>query len=105
MFKRKTDFLLLLLGLLPACGEMDGPPLESGDPELAQFRCSPFTLRDITLLNGPFRDTTRLNVKSLLQYEPERLLAKFRQEAGLEPRPEHLPLKPLYRISDEPFTV
>ena len=48
-----------------------------------------FALTDVKLLEGPFKSATELNVKSLLAYEPDRLLAKFRSEAGLEPKASH----------------
>lgn len=48
----------------------------------------PFILTDVKLLDGPFKHATELNIKSLLQYEPDRLLARFRSEAGLEPKAE-----------------
>ncbi|MBX2963648.1 MAG: glycoside hydrolase family 127 protein [Cyclobacteriaceae bacterium] len=49
----------------------------------------PFPLPDVRLLEGPFKHATELNRKTLLGYEPDRLLAKFRKEAGLIPRAEH----------------
>ncbi len=52
-------------------------------------RVMPFELREVKLLDGPFKHATELNSKSLLNYEPDRLLAKFRIEAGLEPKAEH----------------
>ena len=48
----------------------------------------PFELTDVTLLDGPFKRATELNKKSLLSYEPDRFLAKFRSEAGLKPKAE-----------------
>ena len=48
----------------------------------------PFELTDVTLLDGPFKHATDLNIQSLLQYEPDRLLARFRTEAGLAPKAE-----------------
>lgn len=41
------------------------------------------------LLDGPFKHATELNIQSLLNYQPDRLLAKFRSEAGLQPKAEH----------------
>lgn len=40
-------------------------------------------------MDGPFKHATDLNVQSLLNYEPDRFLAKFRIEAGLEPKAEN----------------
>ena len=48
----------------------------------------PFPLDRVTLLPGPFLHATELNEASLLQYDPDRLLARFRIQAGLEPRAE-----------------
>jgi hypothetical protein len=45
-----------------------------------------FPLTQVRLLEGPFQHATELNIRSLLQYDPDRLLAKFRIEAGLEPK-------------------
>ena len=53
------------------------------------FRALPFDLTEVKLLDGPFKHATDLNVQSLLNYEPDRLLGKFRSEAGLEPKAEH----------------
>ena len=53
-----------------------------------QTRCKvyPFELDDVKLLDGPFKHATELNEKSLLSYDPDRLLSKFRSEAGLKPK-------------------
>ena len=42
-----------------------------------------FPLQDITLLESPFRHARDLNIRTLLQYDPDRLLAGYRKEAGL----------------------
>ncbi len=48
----------------------------------------PFSLSDVELLEGPFKHATELNIKSLLNYDPDRLLARFRVEAGLKKKAE-----------------
>ncbi|NIO85789.1 MAG: hypothetical protein GTN53_34960 [Candidatus Aminicenantes bacterium] len=58
-------------------------------PEMVTSRVLPFELKEVKLLDGPFKRAVELNVKSLLNYEPDRLLAKFRSEAGLKPKAEH----------------
>lgn len=45
-----------------------------------------FPLGDVTLLAGPLKKAQDLNVKTLLQYDCDRLLAPYRKEAGLEPK-------------------
>ncbi|MCD9021131.1 glycoside hydrolase family 127 protein [Cohnella silvisoli] len=46
----------------------------------------PFELRDVTLLDSPFKHAMELNKTYLLELEPDRLLARFREYAGLEPK-------------------
>jgi DUF1680 family protein len=55
---------------------------------LAQERLyqNTFPLGDVTLLDGPFKRARDLNVKVLLKYDVDRLLAPYRKEAGLTPR-------------------
>lgn len=50
-----------------------------------------FSLRDIELLDGPFRHAMDLNVKVLLEYDTDRLLAPFLYEAGLPKKAEYFP--------------
>ncbi|MBK7477526.1 MAG: glycoside hydrolase family 127 protein [Haliscomenobacter sp.] len=47
---------------------------------------NPFSLAEVKLLDGPFKHATELNIQSLLHFDPDRLLARFRIEAGLEPK-------------------
>src|SRR5690606_34201454 len=44
-----------------------------------------FSLSEVRLLDSPFREGQQLNVEHLLAYDPDRLLAPFRREAGLDP--------------------
>jgi DUF1680 family protein len=50
-----------------------------------------FSLGDVTLLDGPLKKACDLNVKTLLQYDCDRLLAPYRKEAGLEPKAKAYP--------------
>ena len=43
-----------------------------------------FPLRDIRLLKSPFSEAVKANRQYLLAHDPDRLLAPFRREAGLE---------------------
>src|SRR6478735_1937237 len=45
-----------------------------------------FNLSDVTLLDSPFRHARDLNIKTLLQYNTDRLLAPYLKEAGLTPK-------------------
>ena len=81
-----NQFPLLMLGMLIqllwyACS----PPVIPSQPANPQ-PVAAFALSDVKLLNGPFQNATELNIQYLLKYEPDRLLARFRMEAGLEPK-------------------
>lgn len=54
----------------------------------AQSRLYPneFPVSDVVLLEGPLRKARDLNIKTLLQYDVDRLLAPYRKEAGLTPK-------------------
>jgi DUF1680 family protein len=49
-------------------------------------QAAPFSLQEVRLLPGPFKEGQEIAAKYLLSLEPDRLLANFRKEAGLEPR-------------------
>ena len=78
-----AHFISLLCLMMFACSSET-----SNDKEESRRQVSPFELTDVTLLDGPFKSATELNKKSLLRYEPDRLLSKFRSEAGLKPKAE-----------------
>jgi uncharacterized protein len=65
----------------------------------AQERLYPneFALKDVKLLDGPFKHARDLNIQTLLQYDVDRLLAPFRKEAGL---PEKASLFPNWQGLD-----
>jgi uncharacterized protein len=47
-----------------------------------------FPPADVVLLEGPFKHARDLNIQHLLEYDVDRLLAPYREEAGLEPKAE-----------------
>jgi len=49
-------------------------------------KVQPFALRDVRLLESPFKAAMERNGKYLLDLEPDRLLHNFRKFAGLEPK-------------------
>ena len=51
--------------------------------EVAPLQARPFDLRDVTLLDGPFREAMRRNQRYLHELESDRLLWYFRRTAGL----------------------
>ncbi|MFO7670119.1 MAG: glycoside hydrolase family 127 protein [Bacteroidales bacterium] len=50
-----------------------------------------FPLGDVTLMEGPFKNARDLNIRVLLQYDADRLLAPYRKEAGLPEKAECYP--------------
>jgi uncharacterized protein len=81
--------LLGIILLFPSCKTNPEIRIRTGGPEVVDFRAVKFPLTDVKLKEGPFFHAMELNEKSLLGYESDRLLAKFRMEAGLKPRAEH----------------
>lgn len=49
-----------------------------------------FPLSEVHLTDGPFQHARDLNIKVLLQYDLDRLMAGYRKEAGLTAKAEDL---------------
>lgn len=47
-----------------------------------------FSLQEVEITEGPFRHAQDLNLKTILEYDVDRLLAPYLREAGLEPKGE-----------------
>ena len=47
-----------------------------------------FSLKDVRLLNGPFKIAEQTDLDYILKMEPDRLLAPYLREAGIEPKAE-----------------
>lgn len=50
------------------------------------IRAEMFAPKQVVLLDGPFKRAMELDEKWLLRLEPDRLLSRYRQEAGLTPK-------------------
>lgn len=85
-----TLVFIVLMTLISSC-QPDAAKVTIPGPDgtIIEFRVLPFELDQVKLLDGPFKHAMDLNIESLLKYEPDRLLAKFRIEAGLEAKAEH----------------
>jgi uncharacterized protein len=84
--------ILVILGIIllsVSCSSPEGKKISANGPETVQFAALPFSLTDVKLLDGPFLHAMDLDKKTLLNYEPDRLLAKFYIEAGLKPQAQH----------------
>jgi len=74
---------LFLFVLLMAVGPAD-PVAQNFKPDQdSRLKAYPFELRQVRLLEGPFRDAMLRDQKYLLGLEPDRLLHMFRMTAGL----------------------
>lgn len=82
-------FLTTSIAVLSIVGCSNNDGMKTKGPEKIRFQALPFELEDVKLLDGIFSHAMELNKKILLNYEPDRFLAKFRSEAGLEPKAEH----------------
>lgn len=83
----KPIFFTILLIAALSCTKKN-PRIITGGSEIVSFKALPFELSNVKLLDGPFKHATKLNEQSLLNYQPDRLLSKFRSEAGLMPKAE-----------------
>ena len=72
-------FILLFFALNSCVKEIDNSPVEY------------FNLSDVKLLDSEFKNAQELDKQYLLTLEPDRLLAPFLREAGLEPKAESYP--------------
>jgi DUF1680 family protein len=88
---KKTLLCFLLASLLVyALSSCSNKPnlIKSPGPEVIEFRVLPFSLNEVKLLDGPFLHAMELQSKILLNYDPDRLLSRFYEEAGLKPKAE-----------------
>jgi hypothetical protein len=77
------------LGFL--CTAVNGELITENQPQprvapVAPPKAAPFSLHDVRLLDGPFKQAQDIAVNYLLSLDPDRLLARYRMEAGLEPK-------------------
>lgn len=81
---RKTFLLLIwmMIASLQAQTNLTYPFDISGIQQEKLYR-NEFPLKDVRLLDGPFKHAMDLNIQTLLQYDIDRLLAPYRKEAGL----------------------
>jgi hypothetical protein len=85
--KEHSGFLIItaiIVSTIIGCTVQDQNRAKTGGPEKVDFRVLPFNLSDVKMLDGPLFKATQLNIKTLLAYEPDRLLTGFYKEAGLK---------------------
>lgn len=76
--------LLLIAKLYFGCNDGTQEPQR-------QFFFQPFTLNEVQLLPGVFKESQSTAIDYMLALDPDRLLAPFLAEAGLEPKSENYP--------------
>lgn len=82
---------LLVTLVLATAGQAQSYVPEWGNTSVKEhpaitIRAYPFDLRDVRLLDGPFKDAMEADARYLLEIQPDRLLSEFRVHAGLEPK-------------------
>jgi len=75
--------------VIAGCRQNNEKRIKTEGAEVVLFRALPFSPGDVKLSDGPFLHATHLDMKTLLDYEPDRFLSKFYSEAGLKPKAEH----------------
>jgi uncharacterized protein len=85
------NFLLSVATLLvfASCSTNEKSFIRTSGREVISFRVLPFNISDVKLLDGPFKHATELDARTILNYEPDRLLSRFYSETGLKPKAEH----------------
>ena len=79
---RYTLIAILVFVVWPSNSTVNAAVWPSGR-EVAPLEARPFDLRDVKLLDGPFREAMRRNQRYLHDLESDRLLWYFRRTAGL----------------------
>ena len=74
--------LLLLFVIYSFCLACSVP----GSDEMPASSPKSFSLSSVRLLDGPFKHASELNARYVMAHDPDRLLAPFLIDAGLEPR-------------------
>ncbi len=74
---------LLLLFIAFGCKQKQEQSQEPTQPGFQSF-----TLEEVKLLPGVFREAQQTDLKYILELEPDRLLAPYLREAGLQPKKE-----------------
>lgn len=78
------SLVLLLSAMCYSCTDSSGTTSEEEISSVEKF-----SIKEVKLLDGPFKHATELNIRMLLDtFQVDRLLARFRIEAGLEPKAE-----------------
>jgi DUF1680 family protein len=89
MFRNSLLLLILLANLISTLAQNYVPELNNTKFKVKnaiEIKAYAFPLKDIRLLDSPFKHAMEMDGKWLLSLEPDRLLHRFRKNAGLEPK-------------------
>jgi uncharacterized protein len=87
-----NNLLILSVTFIYTFSGCSGPAqnvIRTTGKEVIAFKVLPFELTDVKLLDGLFLHAAELNVKTLKNYDPDRLLSRFYSEAGMKPKADH----------------
>jgi DUF1680 family protein len=88
---RAMVFAAMVLAATAVRGQSYVPEYGAVSMEVApvvRVAAYPFSIKDVRLLDGPFRQAMEADARYLLVIEPDRLLSEFRGHAGLKPKAE-----------------
>src|SRR4029078_9466942 len=83
--QRRTRLILALLAASLATGSASAPDIHPIVPKITQI-ARPLPLTAVRLTGGPLKRVQELDADYLLKLEPDRMLAYYRERAGLEPK-------------------
>jgi DUF1680 family protein len=86
----KRIFFLVILTLILSCNIIAGNNETIRVTESVNFKAQPFNLKQVRLLDGPFKDAMERDRKYLHELDSDRLLHMFRINAGLPSSAEPL---------------
>ncbi|MGE0771174.1 MAG: beta-L-arabinofuranosidase domain-containing protein [Cyclobacteriaceae bacterium] len=89
----RSPFAAVLILLAIAVSHAQSYVPEKNNPRIqikpqAALKAYAFNLKDVKMLDGPFKRAMDLDAAYLLELDPDRLLHRFRLHAGLEPKGE-----------------
>jgi len=88
MMKRLSSILATLISLA-ATSQSYVPEYGNTEVKVApvtSIKAYPFDIKDVRLLDGPFKQAMQADAHYLLEINPDRLLSEFRRHSGLEPK-------------------
>ena len=78
--------IVMLTGPIARAAVPDSDAPKSIVAPQVPIKAHAFSLKNVRLLDGPFKRAMDLDAQYLLDLEPDRLLSRFREFAGLEPK-------------------